>query len=38
MDQRMQFVTEHATGRVTMTALAEQYGIRRRTGDKWVER
>jgi hypothetical protein len=28
MDQRMQFVTEHATGLFTMTELAEQYGVK----------
>jgi len=38
MDQRMQFVTEYASGLFTMTELAEQYGISRKTGYKWVER
>lgn len=38
MDQRMQFVTEYASDLFTMTELAAQYGISRRTGYKWVER
>ena len=38
MDQRMQFVTEYHSGLFTMTELAEQYGIARRTGYKWVDR
>jgi len=38
MHQRMQFVTEYASDLFTMTELAEQYGISRRTGYKWVER
>jgi transposase InsO family protein len=38
MDQRMQFVTEFESGLFTMTELAEQYGISRKTGYKWVDR
>jgi putative transposase len=38
MDQRLQFVTEYASGLFTMTELAEQYGISRKTGYKWVDR
>src|SRR6266446_2965964 len=38
MEQRLDFVHEFATGLFTMTELAEQYGISRNTGYKWVER
>lgn len=38
MDQRMEFVREYATGLFTMTELAAQYGICRKTGYLWVER
>jgi len=38
MDQRMQFVTEYQSGLVTMTELAEQYAITRKTGYKWIAR
>jgi transposase InsO family protein len=38
MDQRMQFVTEYRSGLFTMTELATQYGISRKTGYKWVVR
>lgn len=38
MEQRMQFVSEYDTGLFSMTELAEQYGISRTTGYKWVER
>jgi len=38
MEQRLEFVHEFATGLFTMTELAEQYGISRNTGYKWVER
>jgi putative transposase len=38
MDQRMQFVTEYHSGLFTMTELAEQYAITRKTGYKWVAR
>jgi putative transposase len=38
MDQRLQFVQEFATGLFTMTELASQYEISRKTGYKWVER
>lgn len=36
MEQRLQFVGEYATGLFTMTELATQYGISRKTGYKWV--
>jgi transposase InsO family protein len=36
MEQRLQFVREYATGLFTMTELAVQYGISRKTGYKWV--
>src|ERR671930_438620 len=38
MDQRLQFVQEVATGLFTMTELAAQYEISRKTGYKWVDR
>jgi transposase InsO family protein len=36
MEQRLQFVREFATGVFTMTELATQYEISRKTGYKWV--
>lgn len=36
MEQRLEFVREFATELFTMTELAEQYGISRKTGYKWV--
>ena len=38
MDQRLQLVQEYCSGLFTMTELAEQYGISRKTGYKWVDR
>jgi transposase InsO family protein len=38
MEQRMQFVTEYQSGLFTMTELAEQYAITRKTGYKWLAR
>jgi putative transposase len=38
MEQRLEFVREYATEWFTMTELAAQYGISRRTGYKWLER
>jgi transposase len=38
MEQRLEFVREFTTGLFTMTELAVQYGISRKTGDKWLER
>jgi putative transposase len=38
MEQRLEFVHEYATDLFTMTELAAQYGISRKTGYKWVER
>jgi transposase InsO family protein len=38
MDQRMQFVTELRSDLFTMTELAAQYGISRKTGYKWLDR
>ena len=38
MDQRIQLVTEYQSGLFTMTELAEQYGISRKTGYKWLDR
>jgi putative transposase len=38
MDQRLQLVQEYRSGLFTMTELAEQYGISRKTGYKWVDR
>lgn len=38
MEQRLEFVREFETGFFTMTELAVQYGISRKTGYKWLER
>jgi putative transposase len=38
MDQRLDFVREYASGLFTMTELAAQYGISRKTGYLWVDR
>src|SRR5688572_29847409 len=36
MEQRMEFVREYESGLFTMTELAAQYGVSRKTGYKWV--
>jgi transposase InsO family protein len=38
MEERLEFVREFDSGLFTMTELAEQYGISRKTGYKWLER
>jgi len=38
MEQRLDFVREYATDLFTMTELAAQYGISRKTGYKWLDR
>jgi transposase InsO family protein len=38
MDQRLQLVRDYRSGLFTMTELAEQYGISRKTGYKWIQR
>jgi putative transposase len=38
MDQRLQMVEEYRSGFFTMTELAEQYGISRKTAYKWIDR
>lgn len=38
MDQRLAFVQEYASGLFTMTELAAQYGISRKTGYYWIDR
>jgi transposase InsO family protein len=38
MEQRLDFVQEYASGLFTMTELAAEYGISRKTGYKWLER
>src|SRR5262245_24314477 len=38
MEERVEFVREFESGLFTMTELAAQYGICRKTGYKWVER
>ena len=38
MDQRLQLVQDYRSGLFTMTELAEQYGISRKTGYKWIGR
>src|SRR5207245_5871315 len=37
MQQRLEFVREFVSGLFTMTELAAQYGISRKTGYKWLE-
>jgi len=38
MEQRLEFVRDCESGLFTMTELAAQYGITRKTGYKWLER
>jgi putative transposase len=38
MDERLQLVKEYRSGLFTMTELAAQYGVSRRTGYKWLDR
>ena len=38
MEQRLQLVRDYQSGLFSMTELAEQYGISRKTGYKWVGR
>jgi transposase InsO family protein len=38
MEQRLELVQEYASGLFTMTELAAQYGISRKTGYVWVDR
>src|SRR5260221_10965682 len=38
MEDRMDLVREYASGLFTMTDLAAQYGVSRKTGYKWVDR
>ena len=38
MEQRLDFVREYESGLFTMTELAAQYGISRKTGYKWLAR
>lgn len=38
MDQRLQFILDHARGRYHFSALCELYGISRKTGYKWLDR
>ena len=38
MEQRLEFVREYESGLCTMTELAAEYGISRKTGYKWLER
>jgi transposase InsO family protein len=38
MEQRLEFVQEYESGLFTMTKLAAQYGISRKSGYKWLER
>ena len=38
MEQRLELVQEYASGLFTMTELAAQYGISRKTGYLWVDR
>jgi transposase len=36
MEQRLEFVREYETELFTMTELAAQYGVSRKTGYKWL--
>ncbi len=36
MEQRLEFVREYDSGLFTMTELAAEYGISRKTGYKWL--
>jgi transposase InsO family protein len=38
VDRRLQFISEHLSGRFSMVELVEQYGVSRKTGYKWVGR
>jgi transposase InsO family protein len=38
MEQRLQLVRDYLSGLFSMTELAEQYGVSRKTGYKWLER
>ncbi len=38
MDFRVQFISDYLSGLASMTELAEQYGVSRKTGYKWVAR
>ena len=38
VEQRLEFVREYETELFTMTELAAQYGISRKTAYKWIER
>src|SRR5262245_60565804 len=38
MEQRVEFVREYQSGLLTMTELAAQYGVSRKTGYKWLAR
>ena len=38
MEERVEFVREFGSGMFTMTELAAQYGISRKTGYKWLDR
>ena len=38
MDQKTQFIADYLRNRLSMTELCELYGVRRKTGYKWVDR
>jgi putative transposase len=38
MDQRLDLVKEHRQGLISLTELAAQYGVSRKTAYKWIER
>jgi len=38
MDERMQLVRAHGSGRHTVTELAEHFGVSRKTAHKWLDR
>ena len=38
MDERVRFIGEYLQGEVSMAELCRQFGIRRKTGYKWMHR
>ncbi len=38
MEQKLKFVSAFASGHFTKTELCREYGISRKTGDKWINR
>jgi putative transposase len=38
MDQKMQFIVDYLRQTLSIIELCELYGVRRKTGSKWIER